>query len=286
MSYEYKPLEGLLNIKEAPSGNLFDLLNYVEEKVPSLPKGRSKKLLLFLIIINLLKKNGLSFYVKGGIILQYFLGEHARETDDIDVVIPGDSDVFYEQIKKVLAKPHKGLSFAVEQYNKRDADANYYYDSFNMTIKVYHEDELIEEVNFEGVRGSLFDEIEPETYQGPEVVEPGFTFLGVPVEYVFAEKILAITSELKRPIKHLVDAYSLASVAIDLEKLMKYLNVILSYEKPVRESAGISVSRYEYVVREDKEYIGGYFFAALSAGHTISQKEMTDSLNKWMKKIG
>lgn len=282
---KFRPLEGLLSLRknDLKSIGVFDTLQEVEEKLSPSPKGRAKKLLLFFIVINELRKANIPFYVKGGTILQYALAEHARATNDLDVIVPGDSDSFFEKAKVVLEAYYQDIRFEVRDYLKKPFYDTYFYNTFSFEIDVFHEGERIENFLFEGIYGDVFEKIDPLFYKGPSIIEDDFAFLGVPVEYIFAEKILAITSELTRPIKHLVDAYSLSKINIDAVLLRKYLNVILEEEKKARKKFCYPCDEYQYAIQPNKQFIGNYVFAILQSGYNEDKDDVVAYLNGWMK---
>ena len=286
-TYKYQPINGLLSIdkKEIEGANVLSVLSYVEEKVNSAPSGRAKNLALFLMVINILNKAGLSFYVKGGIVMQYYLGDHSRPSNDIDVVIKEDVDTFYEKVKIVLDSCQGELSFKITGHHKTPASEKYLYDSFNIIFHAYYQEQDLGLILFEGVYGDIFDKIKPVTYKGPSFIEEGFTFKGVPIEYVFAEKILAVTSELPRPYKHLVDAYSISKIEVDLNELKRYLLLILEIENIARERFGMNVFIYKYIIRPNKVFTRSYFFTALQAGYSINEQTMIDELNDYFLRL-
>ncbi len=63
----------------------------------------------------------------------------------------------------------------------------------------------------DGMKVNYFDEIKPEIYKVNDL-----SFKGVHIEYLAATKILAVTSELKMPYKHLVDTYTISSIETSL----------------------------------------------------------------------
>lgn len=66
-----------------------------------------------------------------------------------------------------------------------------------MRVSISLKGKEIDEISIEGTNGDLFYEASPKKYRSPSIVKEDLTFLGVPLEYAFADKILAITSELK-----------------------------------------------------------------------------------------
>ena len=283
--FKFRPLEGLLSlsVNDLKSISVFDMLQYVEGELSPSPKGRAKKLLLFFIVINELMKKSIPFYVKGGTILQYSLAEHARATNDLDVVVPGDSDSFFEKAKIALEAYRGEIRFEVKDYLKKPFYDKYFYSTFSFQIDVFHEGEMIENFILEGIYGDVFEKIDPLLYKGPSIIEDDFAFLGVPIEYIFAEKILAITSELTRPIKHLVDAYSLSKTDIDIVLLKRYLSVILEEEKKARKKFGYSCDGYRYAIQPNKQFLGNYVFLILQSGYNEDKDDVVAYLNNWMK---
>lgn len=237
---------------------------------------------IFYNIISLLEKEGLQFYVKGGIILNNCLGNHARITNDIDIMIPGDSDFFVEQVKKAFSSYKGYYTFEVFEYTKENAKENYAFDAFGIEIKVMHNNEK-QFILLEGISCELFNNVKPVSYIG-KIGNSEFAYKGAPIEYIFADKILAITSNVKRPYKHLVDVYSLTQIPIDYNLLKYYLNIVSSYENTKRRLLGLEDYNYEYIIKDSKEFSQSYYLAILQAGYNLTEKEITEEINLWMKK--
>ena len=247
-SYRYKPLEGLLklNKNDYKGISLLKMLDKVEEQLSPAPRERAKRLILFFYVIDILKSNNIPFYVKGGLILQYYLKDHARNTNDIDLLIPNDVDDFYKRVQEAFNNNAYGLEIKATRFEKKEADESYYFPTFYMLLSISIEGKKIDDISLEGIYGDLYNKVSPKEYPGPSIIKEGFSFLGVPIEYIFAEKLLAVTSELARPYKHLVDAYSICHITIDVKELKKYLDIILSFENNVRERYGIPIDNYTY----------------------------------------
>lgn len=286
--FQYQPLAGLLSIdkKEIEGVSVLDALSYAEEKIRSSPKGRAKDLALLLMIVRILAKANIPFYVKGGILMQYRLGDHSRPTNDIDVLVPLGAGAFHEKAKDALENYQGELSFQVSRFRKSPASKQYLYDSFCMFVYAWANGVSLGRVMLEGACSDIFHHVDPVRYQGPDFIEEGFSFLGVPIEYVFAEKVLAVTSELPRPYKHLVDAYSLSKIDIDVDRLKKYLKLILEEENVEREKLGMSTEEYRYLIKPDKAFTRNYVFAVLQAGYRLDEKQMIGELNAYFSSIG
>ena len=259
------------------------MLSYAEKEIQPVPEGRARSMLLFFYVIDLLQRHGIEFYVKGGILLQYQLGEHARPTYDIDLLVPGDADEFYEKANAVLSSQEGPLTFEIKLYRKTLASASYYHNTFSMDLFVYLKRKRIDVYTFEGIYGDAYLFVNPVTYKGPDIIREGFTYLGVPIECILAEKILAITSELPRPYKHLVDVYSLISTNINVATVKQYLDYILGKAETMRNSLGLSKSDYVYQITDSKQFTDSYFFETLQAGYTLGELEMRAKVNAWLK---
>lgn len=286
-SYRNKPLEGLLKLnKEVYKGiSLLKMLDIVEEAISPSPRDRAKRLMLFFYLIDILKTNDIPFYVKGGLILQYYLQDHARNTDDIDLLIPNDVDEFYKRARRAFENNEYGLNIKIISFEKREADESYYFPTFHMCLSISMEGEEVGVISLEGIYGELFSEVSPKEYTGPSIIKEDFSFLGVPLEHIFADKLLAVTSELARPYKHLIDAYSISQINVDINELKKYLKSILSFENITREKVGVSPNEYKYEIKSDKKFTQSYLFPMIQAGYTITFKEMIQTLNQYMSLI-
>lgn len=285
-NYKYLPLEGLLSLNKNQFSNadVFSAINEAERIVNSSPKGRVAHLALLFYLINILKNAGLEFYVKGGVIQHYYLKDKARATNDLDVIIRDSSDVFYQKLIHALSKINNGLSFKVVHYSKYSADSKYYYDIFNIELMVFYQDKEWMDLTIDGISNPfIYDSIQPISYQIPEIIAPNASFQGVPVEYVLAEKIIAITNELIRPYKHLVDVYSIIHTQIDISLLKKYLNKIIESDNSVRKRLNIEIKPYTFFIKEDKSFASSYIFSTLQAGYTLTFDEMKNEVNTWMK---
>lgn len=283
-SYRHKPLQGLLQLnKENYKGiGLLRTLDKAEEDISPAPSGRAKRLMLFFYLIDILQSNGAPFYVKGGLVLQYYLEDHARPANDLDILIPPDVDAFYRQAEEAFRNNAYGLDISIARFSKEEADENFCFPTFAMLVSISMEGRKIDEISLEGISGDLFYELSPKEYEGPSIVKERFTFLGVPLEHAFADKIHAITSELNRPYKHLIDAYSISQVEVDICALKKYLAAILSYENAAREKLGMQVGGYQFEIKPGKQFSHGYLFPLIQAGLTLDAEEMIQRMNQYM----
>ena len=126
----------------------------------------------------------------------------------------------------------------------------------------------------------FFNEIEPETYKVNDIL-----FKGVPIEYLVATKILAITSELERPFKHLVDTYSVSLVnpsLFDKKEIKKYMIMFNDYENKNRKILKKQERALKFYIEENKSFNGSKILATLQAGYNISEETMIEEVNKWL----
>ena len=283
-SFRYKPLEGLLKLQKEnyKSITLLETLTKVEEDISPSPKDRAKRLMLFFYLIDILQSNNIPFYVKGGVILQYYLEDHARDTNDIDLLIPMDADIFYSSIKKAFENNEYGLTIKVKHYSKKEAEETYYFPTFSMLLSISLGEEDIDTILLEGTYGDLFSKVTPKEYRGPSIIKDNFSFLGVSLECVFADKILTITSELARPYKHLVDAYSISQINVNIKELRRYLDIILAFENKMRNKLGINIDDYRYEITSEKKFTHNYYFPLIQSGYIIEFNDMVEHLNQYM----
>ena len=279
--FKYQPLAGLLSLRtEEKSNDIFTTISYIEEKVHSSPKGNASTLALLFYLLFLLQKEGLEFYVKGGIISQYYLKDRARPTNDLDIIIKEDGDSFYQKVEKIIQN-EKG--FSITRYISSPADMYYYYDYFNIKIEIDtpHLGKII--VAIDGISSPLiYDNMNPVTYDGPEIICPNFKFQGVPLEFSLADKIIAVTNELSRPCKHLVDIYNFIHLDIDMNLLKKYLDLVIENDNRVRKNLNIEIVPYQFIIKEDKVFMDSYLRAIFQAGINVPFNDMKDEVNKWL----
>ena len=94
---------------------------------------------------------------------------------------------------------------------------------------------------------------------------------------------MAISNELLRPFKHLVDVYSLIHTDIDIKILNNYLSLIKENDDKVRKNLNIDINDFSYQIKENKPFVGNFTFTALQSGQIISLNEMIDAVNKWLE---
>ena len=278
--YAFLPLDGLFaNEKEINSTNIGEVISYAENNIKSLPEGRTTSLVLLFYFICYLKKTNLPFYIKGGIPLHYYLKDKARPTYDLDIITSVDGEIFYQTLNTFLNSLQGELTFKILKYKENEADEHYYYDTFTMKIEALLNGNVYKTFILDCTKCSLFNEINYLEYKAPKYILD--SFYGVEIEYLMADKIMAITGPNSRPIKHLIDVYSLINTSIDINKLKMYLDMILKWENTKRKEP---ISSYKYIISDNKWFIGNYILSALSVGYNITFDEMKDKINKWMEK--
>ena len=117
----------------------------------------------------------------------------------------------------------------------------------------------------------------------PPLEEVDFYFYGVEIEYIVSEKILAVSSELPRPVKHLVDLYSLTKIDLRIDILKKYLIDGLNNENLVRGRFNKPLLKEDYIIKDDKRFTGNFIMQTISAGYNVSFKKMRSDVNEWVK---
>ena len=274
--YAYLPLDGLfaIDIEKITSANIGDIFSYAEKEIKSLPEGRITSLVLLFYFIKYLKNTDLPFLVKGGIPLQYYLKDKARPTYDLDILTYLKGKDFYQKLNESLNNQKDDLKFKILKYNEKASDEYYPYDTFDMEIEASLNGKILKQFVLDGVVNSIYNDIHYHEYLGPRYILDNFK--GVEIEYLMADKILAITGRTARPIKHLIDIYSLININIDKNKLKKYLELILKIENK-------DIKSYQYIIKDDKKFFGNYIFNALSVGYNITLDEMRSKINDWMR---
>lgn len=213
-----------------------------------------------------LNKLPFDFYVSGGVICQFFFKEHSRYVNDIDIVIKCD-------LKEAESIFRKYLN--VVKFIKSPISEPYFLETFMALIEI---DGKISQID--GTKANVFDEIEPELYKINDL-----SFKGVPIEYLSATKILAITSEFERPLKHLVDTYTISSIEASLinkQQIKKYMVIINDNENKNREMLKKSKRCLNYSIKENKTFSGPEILTTLQAGYNIPKEAMIEEVNKWL----
>ena len=211
---------------------------------------------------------GVPILVKGGMVSLFYLGDKARPTADLDLVM----DTPVQEFEGVL-----NAHCRVERFEILEKSARYYEDFF--TAKIIENEDTY---SLDGIAADYFAGIELVEYRVGEL-----TFFGVPVEYVIAEKVLSLLQENRRPYKHLVDLYGFASLedsALDVGKIRYYLKLINDSENRVRERLGIRPLKFANVSLQTRDYSGQRFLPTLQAGITLEQNALEENVHDWLRK--
>ncbi len=286
MQKENNPYVALNKIKpeEYKGYSHFALYHEVEAIRPSLREGETQELFLFFHFLNLLSKANVDYLLNGSQIIKPYLKDKVRFGKDIDIIAQ-DPDILFEQIDKAISNATGDITYKIKELRRREADQVYYYDTFLFRIEAYHDGDFFHGFSLDGKVVSDFDKIEKVKYYGPKIIDEDFYYYGVKIESVAAEKIVALSCELLRPYKHLVDVYTLTKyVDLDIGLLKKYLSQILDRENRVREKLNISPINDDYKIKQDKLFSGNYYFYAISAGYRVTKTEMIKEINDWIIK--
>ena len=279
---KHPALEKLFNInkEELQSSDIFEIAPKIDEMIKPQPKGRVIDLILLFDIIKVMRDAGLNFIVKGGIILHYFLGEHARKTNNLDIIIFEDSYLFAKKLEKAFQKTGK---FKILYHAAAPIHKYRYYESFTFDIETVQTIESHIKFVLTGVVNAIEKPLDIVEYPLPSVIADNLTFKGVPLEFMMAEKIIAVTNDLLRPYKHLVDCYTLSHMDFDMVLLKKYLDMIIKSENKVKAMFGKEITPHVYQIQDDKAFTGSYLFVALDAGYEIPHQDMIKEINVWLK---
>ena len=215
-----------------------------------------------------LNKLPFDFYVSGGVICQFFFKSHRRYVNDIDIVTICD----LKEIESIFRRYLNVVEFVISPVS---ISSPYFLETFIALININGKITQID-----GMKVDYFDEIEPEIYKVNDL-----SFKGVPIEYLAATKILAVTSEVERPFKHLVDTYTISSIdasLINKQKIKKYLNIINDNENKVRKMLKIPTHCLSYSIKENKTFSGPEILTTLQAGYNVSKETMIQEVNKWL----
>ena len=213
-----------------------------------------------------LNKLPFDFYVSGGVVFHYLSKEHSRYTSDIDIVTKSD----LKEVESIFRKYLNVVEFIISPISEP-----YYVETFMALIEI---DGNISQID--GMKANFFDEIKPTIYKVNEI-----TFRGVPIEYLAAIKILAVTNEVERPFKHLVDTYTISLIEdslINKRQIKKYLVIVNDNENKVRKVLNKPKHYLNYFIKEDKSFSGPEILTTLQAGYNISKETMIEEVNKWL----
>lgn len=213
-----------------------------------------------------LNKLPFEYYVSGGVICKYLLKEHSRYVRDIDIVTKRD----LKEVESIFRQHLNVIEFISSPITELFLE-----ETFICLIKI---DGKI--VQIDGMRVDFFDEIKPEIYK-----VNNNSFKGVPFEYLVATKILAVTSNVERPFKHLVDTYSASLIShsvVDKQEIKKYLLIINDSENKAREVLKKQEITLSFSIKKEKSFSGSKTLNTLQAGYNVSKEMIIEEVNKWL----
>ena len=217
-------------------------------------------------VIKELNKLPFDFYISGGVIYQFFFKEHARYVKDIDIVTKWD----LKEVESIFRQHFNVIEFIISPLSPL-----LFVESFIVLIEI---DGKI--IQIDGMKVNFFDEIKPEIYKINDV-----SFKGVPIEYLVATKILAVTSKVERPFRHLVDVYTASmneDSLIDKEQIKKYMIIFNDNENKVRKMLKKPKHNLSFSITEDKTFSGPEILPTLQARYNVSKETMIEEVNKWL----
>ena len=216
-----------------------------------------------------LNKMGFDFCVCGGIICQFYLGKHARYTEDIDIVTNLEVKDFEKMFKE---------HFHVISFSYQPVSPVFFEETFSARVEIDDEEIIIE-----GMKINFYKDIVSKEYE-----INGVPFKGTNVEFVVAEKFIALNNELDRLYKHFVELYSFSLLdesVIDKKEVKRYVNLINEDENVVRALFNKPEVKVIYKLREDKKFFGPTVLPTLQAKHNVSKETMETSVNDWLAKF-
>lgn len=277
------PYIGLTNLKKEEYQNLSPFLAYqkVDELSPSYQKGQVGELFLFFYFINILVKSNIDFLIKGGILLNVYLDIHARPCADIDVYVK-DPFIFFDKVNAALAKENDDFSFKTKWIKNRAANKDYYQNTFAFEVSTFHHNELVKKFIVDGTYLDDYENLERVKYTGPKIIDTDFYFYGVSLIHMVTIKTLAVTSEQPRPVKHLIDLYSLIHTNFDINEYKNDLFKQLDNENKIREELGIPILSKKLRINQSKVFIDSFYLTEISAGYNLNIDEMIEEINQWL----
>lgn len=213
-----------------------------------------------------LNKLPFDFYISGGFICRFFFEEHYRYLNDIDIVTKCD----LKEVESIFRKYFNVVEFIISPISEPC-----FVETFMTLIEI---DGKISQID--GMKVNIFDEIKPEIYKVNDE-----SFKGVPIEYIAATKILAVTSEFDRPFKHLVDTYTISlidALLINKQQIKKYLVIINDNENKTRKMLNQPTYCLNCSIKKDKSFSESKILPTLQAGYNISKEKMIEEVNKWL----
>ena len=108
------------------------------------------------------------------------------------------------------------------------------------------------------------------------------------LEYVIADKLVAILNELSRPYKHLVDIYSFSRIdqsLINVNEIKRYVELINKQENIYRKEHGLKEYNLPKQIPENKVFKPPSILPTLQSKYNLTEQEIIDSVNQWLKNV-
>lgn len=221
------------------------------------------------ITLSKLSKLDFDFLIIGGLLCKAVLLDHARETNDIDIVFNTD----LKRIEGLLRKEFAVIRFDYFPISDISTD-----ESFAALVKINNEKILIE-----GRKVPYFNQIKKETYKIGDL-----TFEGVAKEFQIAEKIIAMFSIPVPLYKHLIDLYSfsfLDETIVDKKEIKKYFDLILSHMNEVKKKQKLPLIVPTKNIDSNKEFEGSLYLISLQSKYNYSKEYLINKINEWLSLI-
>ena len=214
-------------------------------------------------------KLDINFYVTGGLLCQHYLKDHARYTKDIDIILCEKKEIIENKLNNI---------YGLIDFSYNDQSLTFYEAYFICFTKINNLNAQIE-----GRMIEHLNDIRYETYS-----YQGITFKGVCLEYLIADKLVAILNELSRPYKHLIDIYSFSKIdqsLINVNEIKRYMMLINKQENIYRKEHGLKEYNLPKQIPENKDFKPPFILPTLQSKYNLTKQEMITYINQWLKNV-
>ena len=311
--YRHDPYHGLATIDPADTAglSLCDAIAYAEQKLGCVPAGRVEEVVSLYVTACILQRlrdqqGEPILIVKGGLVSQALLGEHARITPDVDAALRCSTDEFLQRLPEAFTEPWGKVRASLGEV----VESPYGlcpYEMLVLHVRLEADGCEPREVTVDILCGPTAKGFGARPVNAPPLAGVGLPepddFWTITPEAVVTEKIAAcvdvnvydLDDAKLFPIhairaKHLVDLVWLSRMCeageLSNEEVFKEVEGLHRFSTPVRLERGYQPlpRPMRIAVWEGWRYV--YLGAALQTGLDVSMEDAIHEVNCWLERIG
>ena len=311
--YRYRPFEGLASLQGAGFG--LETIDAAQARLGCVPKDRLRELVMLFCAAAILQRprdaSGIPFFLnRGGLTLQYLLGDHARPTHDIDSSLRCGFEEYMDKLHDAVKEPFGPLRATIEDAHTFQSKGTPF-NVFTMGMHLVSEDDTAAIRPYTArIEGTFWEPscmLEPHAYPAPALdalglPEPDALWGVVPARFA-TDKMVSCAEPLVsddprhagyvRPLrraKHVADLITLRRMYKEGRlaracELRRQLDARIAYENGLRKGKPFVPIRRPLRVIPQADWESEYYVAAIQAGLDVSYEEAVREVDAWMAEL-